>query len=360
MGGGPFPDEAASRDQFNFGAPQAQETSPRPAIRVETGKCAGRTERMVQWPAVGFARLKADKALVQGNCPMIRRRVQAFIDLVGGMLLYSILFCLYHGYGARTRFYRAAQEDTDLFHGIALRFVRSPLRRLFLDYEFLEENKDRDRLTARAVDQYSDDSLQGYGDAEYTKGGDTLQEQQRGLILPMLEKFVAGGKSLRVLEIGCGNGDMLAHLKAKYSQHEYVGVDFSVKTAKAKHPSIGFVKGYALDLLRDGNLQADVVFSSSTWFFFAPKELVAYLEVLKKSGVSRIILSDPSWAGYEAVKDGPAFSRHLEGACWFHNYCGYLAAAGYRVDDFRFFPYRHPTSDRPDIYITLVACSSET
>src|SRR5260370_17428885 len=55
-----------------------------------------------------------------------------------------------------------------------------------------------------------------------------------------MEFLIAAGK--RVLELGCGRGDLLAALKPSYG----VGIDFSAETiakANARHPDLYFVLG---------------------------------------------------------------------------------------------------------------------
>ena len=63
----------------------------------------------------------------------------------------------------------------------------------------------------------------------HNAGGESLYEQQRGLILPLLEKSVAGINRKTIVEIGTGNGDVLSFLSDKFPDNNYIGVDFSVK-----------------------------------------------------------------------------------------------------------------------------------
>src|SRR5436853_3610411 len=96
-----------------------------------------------------------------------------------------LLFCwlcrkgLYHGL---TAFYRRAQEGD----AVARELLTGPIGRLVQDWTFSQANRERPRLSDRAIARYSDDSLAGYGDEDFDKGGDTIEQQQRGLILPLL------------------------------------------------------------------------------------------------------------------------------------------------------------------------------
>lgn len=201
--------------------------------------------------------------------------------------------------------------------------------------------------------------MSGYGDEILNKGGATIQEQQRGLILSVLEKAICEltKEARTIVEIGTGNGDIVAYLAAKYPMHKFVGVDFSIKTAERKQkklPNLSFKAGYALDLLEQNQLFGDIVFGSSTFDIFSPRELKGYFRLFRERFISQVILNEPVWGGYKQRNTTDAVSNHMEGACWYHNYCGYLREAGYTISDFSFFHYRHPLSNRPDIYVSVI------
>ena len=66
---------------------------------------------------------------------------------------------------------------------------------------------------------------------------------------------------LRVLELGCGDGDLLAAL----SPREGVGVDFSaamIERARRKHPHLRFVVGRRARSAADRSTQFDVIILS--------------------------------------------------------------------------------------------------
>lgn len=84
----------------------------------------------------------------------------------------------------------------------------------------------------------------------YEKNHDALESRRRarayyyGYIARVLKARIAPGQ--RVLEIGCGNGDLLAALQPSFG----VGIDLSskaVKLARDRHPSLHFVEGDAAD-----------------------------------------------------------------------------------------------------------------
>ncbi len=261
-------------------------------------------------------------------------------------------------YRGSQAFYKLAQRQGGFGRTAAVAVLEGPLGQMARDYGRLQESIGQDRISPAAIEQYSDDSLAGYADETLEKGGKDLSRQQRGLILPLLERAVAElGSGASVVEIGTGNGDIIAHLAGQHGELEFTGVDLSVATAERKHggrANLDFKKGYALELLEGGDLRSDLVFSSSTWVVFTPRELQAYLRALAAAGVGQVVLNEPTWAGHEQTDDSDTSSWHLEGAVWHHNYAGYLREAGYEVADFDFQPYRHPVSERPDIFVLLI------
>jgi SAM-dependent methyltransferase len=285
-----------------------------------------------------------------------------FVLSLLGIFWYAWLVARYRNtYFASNELYKAMQGDSGLRGRSTRAIAEGALGRVIRDYAFLRENVNRAELTSRVVAEYSDDSLAGYGDESFTKGGSSLAEQQRGTILPLLEralqKHTAAGALKTIVEIGTGNGDVIAYLAERYPFHRYIGVDFSVRTAQKKYEYLAnakFMNGYALQMLRAGSLTGDIVFASSTFCVFAPKELQAYVENLAAAGFSEVVLSEPTWAGYRQANTDEVVSRHLENSVWFHNYAGYLRAAQFEILDFRFFHYRHPASLRPDIHLALV------
>lgn len=259
---------------------------------------------------------------------------------------------LYRGMRA---FYRRAQAPPSPSQRIAAACLSGPLAQLATDYRFAQEARPQARLSSRAIAEYSDDSLQGYGDATFTKGGSALEQQQRGLILPLLERVLTEAPAgRRVIEIGTGNGDVVAHLAERFPQHQFIGVDFSVKNACATHAATGarFIPGYALDLFASGQLAGDIVFGSSTFVVFTPAELRAYVQRFRAAGVTDVVLNEPSWGGCRVEPNAATVSEHLEAACWFHQYAAYFREGGYTTRHLEGFHYHHPVSQRPDIWVT--------
>jgi precorrin-6B methylase 2 len=258
-------------------------------------------------------------------------------------------------YRGHQRFYATAQ-GTSLLARAAQALLTAPPAALVVDFHNLQESLGRDRISPMAAVDYSDDSLAGYADEQFGKGGGELAEQQRALALPMIERVAAtlpAGATL--IEIGTGNGDVCAHLAERFPALQVVGVDLSTVVAGRKHdlPNLRFVEGYALDLLEAGELDGELVFAASTFVVFTPLELARYCRALARHA-RRVILNEPTWGEHPASSDGPALSRHLELAIWHHNYAGYLTDAGFEILQWSCEPYQPPGSPRPDVRVTLL------
>lgn len=241
----------------------------------------------------------------------------------------------------RDRFYRLAQDRLGLLGRVAAAFCHGHAGRVGANYAIFRQDKDRERMTAVALQYYADDSLHGFGDTELPRpdARKPLLEQRRAMLVPLVEQAIGAG-ARSVLEIGTGNGDVIAHLATGHPGVQFIGVDLSVKNAQAKHalPNLEFRQGYALDLLCAG-LSADVVFANSTFCIFAPKELQAYLAALR---CRRLVISDPVTMGNVHSRDPHPRSRHMDLYMWWHNYFGYLTAAGWNIETFETRTYAYP------------------
>ena len=244
----------------------------------------------------------------------------------------------------RDRFYQLAQERTGFLGRIASAWCQGHAGRIGENYAIWRAGKDNDRITDIALAYYSDDSLHGFADTDYALrgAGKPLLEQQRAMIIPLAEDAIKTTGAKTVLEIGTGNGDVIAHLAKAFPDVEFTGVDLSVANAVAKHSgtkNLTFAKGYALDMLRAGEISGDVVFGTSTFCVFAPNEFSAYLDAIT---AKHIVISDPVTGGNTHTKDPTPKSRHMDLYMWWHNYFGWLTSKGWQIRRHETVGYRYP------------------
>jgi SAM-dependent methyltransferase len=259
------------------------------------------------------------------------------IVLLGAGLLFLV---------GRNGFYRLAQERTGIAGRIASAFCQGHAGRVGQNYGIYISERDKERITDIALKYYSDDNLHGFGEVDYGRfsDGKSLLEQRRALVFPLIERAIASDNPSTVLEIGTGNGDALAYLASKHTHIQFIGVDLSVANAARSHArsNLRFVKGYALDQLRSGEISGDLVFAASTFCIFAPRELKGYLDALK--GTKRVIVTDPVTFGHRHTTDRVPKSLHMDLYMWWHNYFGYLSAAGYDIEHFDTVPWSYSWS----------------
>ena len=97
-------------------------------------------------------------------------------------------------------------------HGKVL-FHSEHAGRLGQNYHIYGENKDLDGISSITLRYYGDDSLHGYGAVEFTRAdGRALVDQQRSIVIPLVAAAIDEDRPKLVLEIGTGNGDVIAHL----------------------------------------------------------------------------------------------------------------------------------------------------
>ncbi len=303
-----------------------------------------------------------DETLVSLGVKRVRK-IKEGVFMVLGFALYMLILLRHGGYRGFRKFYRIAQQDEpSITRTLVLNFLNSPLSVVFNNYRFLKDNINKERLTETIIQQYGDYEVGGYANI-----GDSLESiipesQQRELLLPVLSNALREIKRGTVVEIGTANGDMLGRFTRNRTTINFIGVDFNTRKARKRwgfQPNMRFISGYALDMLLAGHLIGDILFASSCFCLFAPKELARYIAAIDKAGFKQIVLNEPTWGGYKSENNEVVVSKHVEHSLWHHNYCGYLRAGGYQIEEFRFFPYHPWASTRPDIFVSLIRAKKE-
>lgn len=104
----------------------------------------------------------------------------------------------------------------------------------------------------------------------------------------------------RILDVGCGTGDLYGYLREKKLPYSYVGIDLlpeMIQFAKQKFPDATFIVGDIFEL-DTGPLAPDFVIASGLLQFRDPededyhKSAIEYLWNIPKSGLVMNILSD--------------------------------------------------------------------
>jgi hypothetical protein len=289
------------------------------------------------------------------------RRALDYVSTGAGLVVYYYFILRYPQTGAGY-VHRAVHQPKR--HPIKSKILRRYLDfeahkiPLLQDYAFAKQEQHADRPSERAIASYGNDSLCGYGDLVYTNGGEDIPDQQRGVILPLLERVIAE-TSGALCELGNGNGDVVAYLSQRHPDRRFIGVDFSVKNANTKWgtlPNVEFRAGYPADVLSAMKPdEAKTLYASFTMLCLTPPEMAKYARLIASKGFDDIVFCEPHWHGWSAdMLDGEQKSVHLEQIAFFHNYARHFAPHGYQVAHFEERPWKHPRSPRPDIVLTLI------
>lgn len=189
-------------------------------------------------------------------------------------------------------------------------------------------------------------SKPGTTEYEYTLAGpDRLPEYVWPVVVDLVQAHAPGAR--RVLDAGCGNGSLAAHLKAR--GYEVEGFDLStsgIRLATETYPGIPFRVASAYDDLRPLYPEPfDVVVSLEVVeHLFEPRVYVRRLrQVLRPGGL--LVLSTPyhGWLKNVVVAAAGKFDHHMNPLWdgghikfWSRATLGHLLTeAGYRVVAFR-------------------------
>tara|TARA_B100000767_G_C19687165_1_gene502310 strand:- start:215 stop:1075 length:861 start_codon:yes stop_codon:yes gene_type:complete len=277
-------------------------------------------------------------------------KINELLSIIFGFIV--LLFYIIFKKQGSGKFYIKAQENKLLNN-----FLKSKiLFFLFKNYKYFENNIDEEFSEYSKLYQKDDSILKKYTGYNYgLKESEKIEEQQRGFGIPTIRNLLNNNTIKNIIEIGTGNGDLIFHFAKEYRDKSFTGIDFKVDSAKKKHKldNLNFVEDYALNhFLKTDVSNIDLIFASSTFIFFTPKELTKYLKILSKK-CKFIIITDPTWYGMykkKFIKN----SYHLEAGVFFHNYNHYFKDFGFDILKNKFEKYQHKLSPRSDIYINII------
>jgi hypothetical protein len=184
----------------------------------------------------------------------------------------------------------------------------------------------------------------------------------QGQVVPLVERIVREDPGVRsVMNIGARYAYVDAHLARRFPKVEFTGVDFMPNlrelNADFKEPNLRFQTGYALELLEQDRLKADVAVLVDTALTINNLELRRYFRLFAEKGTRWVVIDDPLHrspnGGVEdplslpvdrslPVYTPPVRITPLPGPlCYRHNYNAMLEEAGFEVVHYRVFRLGH-------------------
>jgi hypothetical protein len=230
--------------------------------------------------------------------------------------------------------------------------VASSPKRAIENSERLKQNGP---LTAAQLKEQSDAQVKKVGKSAVARAKQAITEsslsapqvelpmQNKGAIL--LERALRQNPDVKhVANIGARVDLVSAFLAPKFPQVQFTSVDLQLNVAEhnaalPQSPNWDFLGGYALHLMDEGRLKADLVFMTSTSVLFNNMELEAYLAAFAKQ-VKVVVLNEPWWPNLRSTgltilrpEDVPVDNPVCSGAHgnYHHNYLAKLEKYGYEI-----------------------------
>ncbi|MBI4279828.1 MAG: methyltransferase domain-containing protein [Armatimonadetes bacterium] len=217
-------------------------------------------------------------------------------------------------------------------------YLRDIVVRTCSDVLYELENRGRDRICDDILDHLLKHP-HPYSDVE--KDADVpLLDRVSGRIIPGVERILRHWPVRGVVEIGCGNGSVLAWLAERYPAVHFVGIDFQVPPAvrALARSNLEFASGYALDIFEGDRLPTppDLVYVQFTATLFLPREITRYFENFRRRDVRFVVLNEPVRAAYPVrLNAGDSRSVYMGDRMWKHDYPGIARRAGYEILEFQ-------------------------
>lgn len=287
-------------------------------------------------------------------------KLNKFFYLVSGFILF-LYFSWRHSW--HKLFATAHSQNNSFACKSASSLLNSSLCRAFIGNEYVEKYGHLDRQPPeRLAFLDKDEVFNKYGSEIFKENKLPLENQQRGRILPFLINIIndfhkENNRWPTVIEIGHGNGDVLAFLSDKFKDVQFLGLDFKIKSAEELHggkANLKFSNGYPLDVLEACQQNFDIAFMSSCSIKFFPGELKNYIKQFKLLRIKHILLSEPTWYGYHRHigRDGVS-SMYMNSDNWFHNYPQYFKFFDFNTKIVQCFKLREEY-DPGDVYINII------
>ena len=183
-----------------------------------------------------------------------------------------------------------------------------------------------------------------------------LDQTFQGRVIPLIDALLAADPAIRsVMNVGVRYGFADHVMAARHPGVRFIGVDFMPDLAQMNRElareNLSFVSGYALDLLREGRVRADVVLFSSTALTINNAELRHYLRLVAARAryvvFNEVVHHSPDGALVDPLSlgvDGSLPVRRQPGGAAaplniVHNYKAIVEEAGFKVLHYRLAPF---------------------
>lgn len=282
------------------------------------------------------------------------QRRYRFIDLIGGLrwqVQHQVLLLL-------ARFARrpaSAARYAQYLHRSELRKQSGPLNAEEVEQICQEQIK----MDATASKRWK----ATFAPSEISKSASLLRMQARAAKL--VDGVIRKHPDIRVVANIGARVDLASEALAQmHPQVTFYSVDFQRNLAEhnaglRQSANWRFLSGYALDLVRNGNLKADLIFFTGTAFLFNNTELDAFLDAFAESKVRFIVLNEALFPDVKSLRYGfklpeniPIDDPYVSGASgqYMHNYLLKLERHGYRIVSSELLPVPFfETATRPTI-----------
>ena len=205
-----------------------------------------------------------------------------------------------------------------------------------------------------------------------------IERTFQGLLLPLIKQVVEGDSTIKAIaNIGASYAHVDSLLSKLYPSIDFIGVDFAANLAEYNEEfsrkNIKFISGYAMEMLEQGDLKADVFFFGNAAYEIKNQEIRRYFELFRANGAKYIVLNEPIYPlpggaivdplNVNLEVSRPVYSHQGLGVSRHgplgrvHNYKAMLEAAGFDV--IYYHAFRPDFTDLRVVHVIAKRNSSE-
>lgn len=125
-----------------------------------------------------------------------------------------------------------------------------------------------------------------------------IERTFQGLLLPLIDLVISDDEKVsKIVNVGASYAHVDSLLARRYPGIQFVGVDFAANLAEYNNEfefdNLEFRSGYAMEMLEQGQLNADVFFFGNAAYEIKNLELRRYFELFRTSGAKYVVLNEP-------------------------------------------------------------------